>query len=251
MTQEKKIRLSEADTQILLKAARSGDFTARERLCAAHLPLVGSIVRRFYSCGREKEDLFQVGCLGLLKAIERFDPTYQVCFSTYAVPLILGEIRRYLRDDAPLKVSRQLKERALLIDRCRSALYQESGQEPDLDQVAAAAQLSREEVVAALDAVRPPLSLQDPHCNANGDRMELGDAIRSHIEIGEDVLDRLTVIKLLEALPERLAYILRCRYFAERTQNELAVELGVSQVQISRLEKKALSLLKEKIVANS
>ena len=120
-----------------------------------------------------------------------------------------------------------------------------------MDQLAAAAQLSREEVVAALDAVRPPLSLQDPHCNANGDRMELGDAIRSHIEIGEDVLDRLTVIKLLEALPERLAYILRCRYFAERTQNELAVELGVSQVQISRLEKKALSLLKEKIVANS
>ena len=251
MGEEKHISITEEETQNLLLAAQAGDFAARERLCGAHMGLVGSIVRRFRSSGRERDDLFQVGCLGLLKSIDRFDPSYQVCFSTYAVPVIMGEIRRYLRDDAPLKVSRQLKERALLIDRCRSQLYQQSGQEPELSQVAEACRLSRQEVVAALDAVRPPISLQEPRSNQKGDCLELGETICSQLEIGDTVLDRLTLVRLLEALPERLSYILRCRYFAERTQSDLALELGVSQVQISRLEKKALSLLRQGIVDES
>ncbi|MBQ6807940.1 MAG: sigma-70 family RNA polymerase sigma factor [Firmicutes bacterium] len=239
--------MKEEEGKALLLAAQSGDFTARERLCAAHMGLVGSIVRRFRSSGRERDDLFQVGCLGLLKAIEHFDFSYQVCFSTYAVPLIMGEIRRYLRDDAPLKVSRQLKERALLIDRCRSQLYQQNGQEPDLALVAEACRLSRQDVVAALDAVRPPISLQEARSNQNGDRQELEESLSSPVEIGEEVLDRLTLIKLLESLPQRLSYILRCRYFAERTQADLAMELGISQVQVSRLEKKALAMLRKEM----
>lgn len=245
MMEQKGRTLTEEETQSLLRAARAGDFSARERLCAGHLPLVGSIVRRFLATGRERDDLFQVGCLGLLKAIDRFDPSYEVCFSTYAVPLIMGEIRRFLRDDAPLKVSRQLKERALQIDRCRSRLYQETGREPELGQIAAACSLRREEVLAALDAVRSPMSLQEPRFNQNGDRQEFGETLPSQIEIGEAVLDRLTLVRLLESLPDRLSYILRCRYFAERTQTELALELGVSQVQVSRLEKKALKLLRQ------
>ncbi|MDO4732167.1 MAG: sigma-70 family RNA polymerase sigma factor [Bacillota bacterium] len=251
MEKTKYASLGEEESKALLQAARSGDFGAKEQLCVAHMGLVGSIVRRFLSSGRERDDLFQVGCMGLLKAIERFDQSYGVCFSTYAVPLIMGEIRRFLRDDTPVKISRQLKERALLIYRCRSRLYQESGQEPKLSQVAEACSLTSADVIAALHALSPPLSLQECRVSQGGDRQELGDSLQSQIEVGEELLDRLTLVKLLESLPERLAYILRGRYFAERTQSELALELGVSQVQISRLEKKALALLREEIDRNN
>lgn len=240
-------RISEEETRRLLLSSQAGDFQARERLCAAHLGLVGSIVGRFSLCGKEQDDLFQVGCLGLLKAIARFDPSYPVCFSTYAVPVILGEVRCYLREDGPLKVSRQLKERAQRLRRCQQEVYQQTGKEPGIGQMAALCQISREEAVAALEAVRPPVSLQAPRGGAAGEGMELGEALRSELEIGDELLDRLTVLRGLESLPERLAHILRSRYFAERTQKDLAEELGVSQVQISRLERKALAMLKEVI----
>lgn len=246
------VPLPEAEVRRLLALTRQGDYQARERLCSANMRLVRSIARRFTYAGHDPEDLFQVGCIGLLKAIDKFDERYQVCFSTYAVPLIMGEIRRHLRDDTPLKISRQLKERAALVERQRRLLYQQEGQEPLLRNLAEATGLSQEQVVAALEATQPPLSLQEPRYGPSGDAISLEDTLPDQsLDIGDLLVDKLTLLALVEELPERLAYVLRCRYFADRTQADLAQEMGVSQVQISRLEKKALSLIRERLTPAS
>lgn len=244
--------LTEEESRELLLAAREGDMRARERLCVANMRLVRSIVRRFAFSGRDQEDLFQVGCIGLLKAIDKFDLSYEVCFSTYAVPLIMGEIRRYLRDDTPVKVSRQLKERAALLEKHRRELYQAAGQEPLLQAVAESAGLTQDQAMAALMAMQPPLSIHEAHYGPSGDGTSLEECLSDReLDLGDQLIDKLTLLKLLEELPERLAYILRCRYFSDRTQADLALELGVSQVQVSRLEKKALAMIREMLTEAS
>ncbi|MBR5429117.1 MAG: sigma-70 family RNA polymerase sigma factor [Firmicutes bacterium] len=237
-------RLSEEETRRLLRRARQGDRAARERLTLAHQGLIGSIVRRFLISGRERDDLYQVGCIGLLKAIDRFDPGYGVCFSTYAVPLIMGEIRRYLRDDAALSVSRGLKELYALLERKRRELTAAWGSEPELWQLAEACHSLPEQLVAAQEAARPPLSING---TADGSPAE---AALSRLPAPEPaggpdrIEDRLDLRSGLEALPPRLQFVIEQRYFRERTQREIAARLGVSQVQVSRLEQKALRELR-------
>ncbi|MEG1997720.1 MAG: sigma-70 family RNA polymerase sigma factor, partial [Clostridiales bacterium] len=160
--------LPEDKTRLLLKMAQQGDFHAKETLVSANLRLVHSIVRRYATLGHDADDLFQVGCIGLLKAVEKFDLSYAVCFSTYAVPLIMGEIRRYIRDDGPISVSRTMKERAILVEKTRRQLLHQYQKEPTLKQVAEYLDLSLEQVIAATQAMRPLISLHEPHEHQDG-----------------------------------------------------------------------------------
>ena len=243
MTADSSYIISEEETRRLLEQAQQGDFRAREQLAAAHQRLIGSIVRRFLISGREREDLYQVGCIGLLKAIDRFDPAYGVCFSTYAVPLIMGEIRRYLRDDSALSVSRGLKELYLLMERKRRELTAEWGEEPELWQLAEACGSTPQQIIAAREAARPPLSINETP--AGGVSPAVGRLLAAEVPGGPDQIeDSLDLDRALAALPERLRFIIEQRYFRERTQREVAGSLGVSQVQVSRLERRALNELR-------
>lgn len=237
--------ISEEETRRLLALAQGGDHGARERLASAHQRLIGSIVRRFLISGREREDLYQVGCIGLLKAIDRFDLDQGVCFSTYAVPLIMGEIRRFLRDDAPLNVSRSLKELHILMERKRRELTAEWGREPELWQLAEACHSTPEQIVAAEEANRPPLSINEARPGPQGEGAAISRVLAAPSPGGADgIEDQLDLEQGLTALPERLRFIIEQRYFQERTQREVAELLGVSQVQVSRLERRALGELK-------
>ena len=248
MTEERSYIISEEETRRLLEQAQKGDFRAREQLAAAHQRLIGSIVRRFLISGREREDLYQVGCIGLLKAIDRFDPAHGVCFSTYAVPLIMGEIRRYLRDDSALSVSRGLKELYLLMERKRRELAAEWGEEPELWQLAEACGSTPEQIMAAREAARPPLSINETP--AGGDSPAIGRLLSAEVPGGPDLIeDSLDLGHALSALPERLRFVIEQRYFRERTQREVAELLGVSQVQVSRLERRALGELRRLLSA--
>ncbi|MCR4962330.1 MAG: sigma-70 family RNA polymerase sigma factor [Firmicutes bacterium] len=242
--------LPEDKTRELLRLAQSGDFYAKETLIRANLRLVHSVVRRYAGLGQDAEDLFQVGCLGLIKAVDQFDLQYPVCFSTYAVPLVLGEIRRYLRDNGPISVSRTLKERAAAVEKTRKALYASLQQEPSLSQIAAALDLSPEQVLLAVQASRPLISLHEPHRHADGSAVDLLARLKD-MTLAEDeaILEKLDVERLLAALPPRWSHILKRRYYQDWTQAEVAREMGVSQVQISRLEKKALRQLRREIAA--
>ena len=243
--------IAEDELHRLISAAQNGDFSAKEQLVANNLALVHSIVRRFADWGHDREDLFQVGCIGLLKAIEKFDFSYGVCFSTYAVPLIMGEIKRFLRDDQPIKVSRTLKEQALSIERKRRELRQKLGQEPDILRLAQECHLAAEQLLAATEAAHPIVSISDILLDRRNGRQRSEDSLPAlAVDDSDKMLERLNMAKMLEELPDRLAYIVRGRYFEEKTQAALAQELSVSQVQISRLEKKALAIIKEKLTAS-
>ncbi len=232
----------------LIHLAQSGDDAAIEQLIRDNSNLVYSIAKRFTASGREFEDLLQVGYIGLFKAIEKFDFNYQVNFSTYAVPMIMGEIRRFLRDDSPLKISRTLKERALIIKRKREQFIQQNGQEPTINQLAAELSLSTELIIAATEAMQPPLSLNQPISEKNGDTLYLGDVVVDDIHSSERIINNIEINSLLNSLPLRLADLLRMRYIEDKTQVEVAKIMELSQVQVSRLEKQALLKLKESII---
>lgn len=234
--------MSEDELRALIISAQKGDYNAKSLLVENNLALVQSIVRRFSELGHDREDLFQVGCIGLLKAIAKFDFSYEVCFSTYAVPLILGEIRRYLRDDRPIGVSRTLRERAIMLERKRKEMRQSLGREPDLQLIAKECNLPLDQAIAASEALRPLISISDLLQRGDGEQERKEDTLSAlSVDHSEEMIDRLNLSRLLDELPERLAYIIRSRYFEEKTQSALAEELSVSQVQISRLEKKALA----------
>ncbi len=238
--------LPEEETKRLLAAAQDGDFRAREQLVQANTRLVASIARRFIISGRDLDDLFQAGCIGLLKAIDRFDFSYQVCFSTYAVPLIMGEIRRMLRDDSTVAISRILKERAQKLESKRRELYQQWGAEPELWQLAEACDMTDEQALEALEAVRPPLSISETRRPEHGGSLSLADTLADlQADFDESLTNSLTIQKCIDELPPRLATVVRGRYFKGMTQSELAKKMGISQVQVSRLEKQALSKMKE------
>lgn len=220
----------------------ASDEDARARLVQQHLGLVGSVARRFSRLGYEHEDLFQVGCIGLIKAIERFDPTYGVQFSTYAVPLIIGEIRRFLRDDGPLKVSRSTQQLARQARQTEEQLSAQFGREVSAAEVAAALDAPLAEVVAALDAQRPPLSLHEPAGPDEGG-MTLADRLGSESPIPA-AEERLALQRALAELSPRDRTLIVQRFFHNKTQAAVAAEFGVSQVQISRLERRALAQLR-------
>ena len=232
--------LSEAEKRRLLTLAHAGDSAARERMVEGNLRLVLSVVQRFAQRGENLDDLFQVGCIGLIKAIDNFDPAQPVRFSTYGVPMIIGEIRRFLRDNNALRVSRSLRVAAYRAMQARETLEKQLGREPTMDEIAQSAGLTRREVTAALESVVEPLSLEEPVYTAGGDAMYVIDQVRD--PDGEDSwISGLQFRQTVAGLTPREKRIMELRYLQGKTQMEVAREIGISQAQVSRLEKGALS----------
>ena len=232
--------LTEAEKRQLLTLAHAGDKAARARMVEGNLRLVLSVVQRFAQRGENLDDLFQVGCIGLIKAIDNFDPAQPVRFSTYGVPMIIGEIRRFLRDNNALRVSRTLRDTAYRAMQARETLEKQLGREPTMDEIAAAAGLARREVTAALESVVEPLSLDEPVYTDGGDAMYVIDQVRD--PDGEDSwISGLQFRQTVAGLTPREKKIMELRYLKGKTQMEVAKEIGISQAQVSRLEKGALS----------
>jgi RNA polymerase sporulation-specific sigma factor len=237
--------LSDGEMKHLLQQAKSGDKNARERLINCNLRLVFNLVRRFENRGYEMEDLFQIGTIGLMKAIDKFDLSYNVKFSTYAVPMIVGEIRRFLRDDNPIKVSRSLKKTAYDINRKREELAKELGREPLISEVAGALDLPPEEVVSALEAVQSPTSIHETLYQDDGDPIYVIDQLKSENSNEGSWFDNIALKELLIKLPEKHRKVLLLRFFQDKTQTEVAKIIGLSQVQVSRIERQALAEIRK------
>ena len=230
------------NNEALLKDYKRGDMSARDRLCRENMGLVQSIARRFSAGGADVEDLAQTGSLGLLKAIENFDDSFGVKFSTYAVPVIMGEIRRFLRDDGIIKVSRSVKECASKSYLARDELSKKLGREPSIEEIANSAGYSKEEILEAFDATLPPDSIN--RCIYHEDEAELADSLAS-TDSEEKIVDKLLARSILDSLDYRERQILILRYFKGKTQQEIANIVGVSQVQVSRIEKKVFARIRE------
>lgn len=228
-------------TQALLSQAQTGDPSARERLLQENAGLIWSIVRRFYGRGTEPEDLYQLGCLGFLKAIDGYDPAYGTQFSTYAVPKIAGEIRRFLRDDGAIKVSRTIREQAAQLRNLRNQLTLELGREPHLSEIAQASGLTVQEIAVIDTAMLPADSLQRP---AGEDGCSLEQLLPGEA-IEEKIIESVALGDAISQLEPRQQAVIRMRYFRGMTQDKTAAVMGVSQVQVSRLERRALGRLKE------
>ena len=237
--------LSHEEMNALMKRAREGDQEARHALIRANLRLVLSVIQRFHNRGENMDDLFQVGCIGLMKGLDNFDMSMNVRLSTYCVPMIIGEIRRYLRDNNALRVSRSMRDTAYRALRTRDALSNGSGREPTLQEIAREMRLPEEDVALSLEAIQDPISLFDPVYQNNGDAIYLVDQLRDD-HVSEDAWVRdLSIDRALDKLPARERHIIRQRYFQGRTQMEVAGEIGISQAQVSRLEKSALQQMRK------
>lgn len=234
-------------TIVLIQKSHEGDKEARARLVEENTGLVWCVVKRFYNRGVEMEDLFQIGTIGLLKAIDKFDLNYDVKFSTYAVPMIAGEIKRFLRDDGMIKVSRSLKELSYKAYLCREKLQERFGREPSVTELAGELGVEPEELMAALDASSEVESLHKPIYQSDGQEVSLMDRLPWRVEPEEEVLDHLLLKELLGGLEKEERQLIYLRYFADRTQAQAGKELGISQVQVSRLEKKILKSMREQI----
>ncbi|MBO8138550.1 MAG: RNA polymerase sporulation sigma factor SigF [Desulfotomaculum sp.] len=237
--------LKDEEMRALIKRAQSGDREARDKLVNCNLKLVFNLVQRFQNRGYELEDLFQIGTIGLMKAIDKFDLNYDVKFSTYAVPMIVGEIRRFLRDDSPVKVSRSLKEAAYRIQVAKEQLTAKLGREPSVGEIADQLGCSREEVVTALEASQSPTSIYETLHQDDGDPIFILDQLSDDTDGENPWLDTLAIKELLIKLSERDQKIIIWRFFEDFTQSEVARRLNISQVQVSRLERQALKKLKK------
>lgn len=234
-------------TIALIEKSHQGDEEARAQLVRENAGLVWCIVKRFYNRGAEAEDLFQIGNIGLLKAIDKFDLTYEVKFSTYAVPMISGEIKRFLRDDGMIKVSRSLKELAHRSCVCREKLQEEWGRDPTVEEIAGELQVDTEELVMALDASSDIESLHKPIYQKEGQEIRLMDKLPQTEEQEDRLLDHMLLQELLTGLGKEERRLIYLRYFANQTQSQVGKELGISQVQVSRMEKKILKNLREQV----
>ena len=231
----------------LLHRSRLGDKEARDRLVEGNLRLVLSVIQRFLGRGENPDDLFQVGCLGLLKAVQNFDETKQVRFSTYGVPMIAGEIRRYLRDNSAIRVSRSVRDTAYRVLQCKEKLLVELGREPTMAEIAKKLELPEQEVVNAMDAIAVPVSLYEPLYSDGGDPLAVIDQVRDTKNTDEQWLERIALQDAIGRLGERERQILALRFHDGRTQMEVAREIGISQAQVSRLEKAALQSMRKYI----
>ena len=229
----------------LFPLVHGGDLNAREEFIRGNLRLVLSVIQRFSNRGEHVDDLFQVGCIGLIKALDNFDVTQTVRFSTYAVPMIIGEIRRYLRDNNAIRVSRSMRDTAYKALRARDLLSEKLGREPNVTELAQELGLPREDVVFALEAIQDPVSLFEPVYNDGGDALYLMDQITNEKRPDNGWLDTLGVHEAMNRLNEREKHILTLRFFQGRTQMEVAGEIGISQAQVSRLEKNALAHMRK------
>lgn len=235
--------LKEKEKIALLKRIKEGDKAARDELISGNLRLVLSVIQRFINRGENLDDLFQVGCIGLIKAIDNFDLTKPVRFSTYAVPMIIGEIRRYLRDNNSVRVSRSLKDTAYKAMQVKERLTNEMNKEPTVEQIAKEMGMEKEDVVLALEAIVDPVSLYEPVFSDGGDTIYVMDQV-SDSSKDTDWLDELSIKEAIKGLGEREKKILSLRFFMGKTQVEVAKEIGISQAQVSRLEKGALDSIK-------
>ena len=239
--------LSQAEMDVLLRRARDGDTAAREKLIEGNLRLVLSVIQRFDKRGEHPDDLFQVGCIGLIKAISNFDPDKQVRFSTYGVPMIAGEVRRYLRDNSAIRVSRSIRDVAYRCLQCKEALTTSLGREPTLEEIAAALSLPMEEVSQAMDAVCAPVSLYDPVYDHGGDPLTVMDQVRDTRNTEDAWMEHITLRNAFRSLNDREKQILSLRFYDGKTQMEVAGALGISQAQVSRLEKGAISAMRRSV----
>lgn len=231
----------------LLLAMHAGDVTAREKMIKGNLRLVLSVIQRFANRGEFVDDLFQVGCIGLIKSIDNFDLSQNVKFSTYAVPMIIGEIRRYLRDNNPIRVSRSLRDIAYHAIQVRESLLNKHSRDPSLSEIAKVLNLPREEVVFAMDAIQEPVSLFEPIYHDGGDPIYVMDQIGDDKNNDQNWLENIAISEALDKLTEREKRILNMRFFQGKTQMEVAEEIGISQAQVSRLEKAALNHMQKYI----
>ena len=239
--------LSQAEMDTLLRQARDGDASAREKLIEGNLRLVLSVIQRFDKRGECPDDLFQVGCIGLIKAISNFDPDKQVRFSTYGVPMIAGEVRRYLRDNSAIRVSRSIRDVAYRVLQCKEALTSAMGREPTLDEISKAVSLPVAEVSQALDAVCAPVSLYDPVYSDGADPLTVMDQVRDNRNTEQNWMEHITLAGAFRNLNSREKQILSLRFYDGKTQMEVAGCLGISQAQVSRLEKAAISAMRKSV----
>ena len=241
--------LKSAETRALLERARAGDASAREKLIAGNLRLVLSVVQRFAGRGEGMDDLFQVGVIGLIKAIDAFDLDQNVQFSTYGVPMIAGELRRFLRDHSALRVSRSMRDTAYKVLQAKEKLCAAGGREPSVEELAAATGISRQEIVFALDAICEPVSLYEPVFSEGGESACIMDQIGDTKNTDEQWLEQIALEEAIRRLSARERRILALRFCDGRTQMEVAREVGISQAQVSRLEKAAIGLIKKELSA--
>ena len=241
--------LSQVEMDALLRRSKEGDRQATEQLIEGNLRLVLSVIQKFLGRGESADDLFQVGCIGLMKAIQNFDPTKNVRFSTYGVPMIAGEVRRYLRDNSAIRVSRSLRDVAYRVLQCKEQLLSQMDREPTLEEIAKRLELPQGEVAEALDAVCAPVSLSEPVYTDGGDPLTVMDQVRDIKNTEEGWMEQIALRTAFGKLGQREKDILRLRFVGGKTQMEVAQIVGISQAQVSRLEKGALSVLRKNMTA--
>ena len=234
--------------QELYPLVHSGDKAARDEFIQGNLRLVLSVIQRFSGRGENVDDLFQVGCIGLMKALDNFDVSQNVRFSTYGVPMIAGELRRYLRDYSPIRVSRSLRDTAYRVLQCKQQLTEQSGREPTIDEIARALELAPEQITAAMDAITAPVSLYEPVYSEGGDALTVMDQVRDRKNTDEQWIESITLRDAVAGLSEREKRILALRFEGGRTQMEVAGQIGISQAQVSRLEKSAIRSIRKAIL---
>lgn len=236
--------LSPEEKDILMKKIKDGDEKAREEFIRGNLRLVLSIIKRFYGKGENLDDLFQVGCIGLIKAIDNFDINQNVQFSTYAVPMIIGEIRRYLRDNNAIRVSRSMRDLAYKALGIKERIYKEQQRDASVEEIANELGIEKEEVIISLDAIQEPISLQEPAYSENTENIYIIDQVKDKKNTDELWTQNLTIAESMKKLNEKEKMIINKRFFEGRTQMEVAEEIGISQAQVSRLEKNAIEHIK-------
>lgn len=237
--------LSRKEKEELFEKIKAGDKNARETFINGNLRLVLSVIQRFSGRGENPDDLFQVGCIGLIKAIDNFDTEVGVQFSTYAVPMIIGEVRRFLRDEGPIRVSRSLKDIAYKALRAKETFIAENSREPSVDEIAKAIDVPREDVVFALDAIADPVSLFEPVYHDGGEAIYVMDQVKDTKNTDANWLESIALNEAMKHLDIREKHILNLRFFQGKTQMEVAEEIGISQAQVSRLEKSALKEMRK------
>ena len=242
--------LKEEEKAELFERIKAGDEEAREQYIKGNLRLVLSVIKRFEGSSENADDLFQIGCVGLMKAVDHFDPSRLVKFSTYAVPMIIGEIRRYLRDNSPMRVSRSLRDTAYKAIYAKEGYIRKYMKEPTVQEIADEIGIAKEDVVYALDAIQMPVSLHEPVYSDGGDTMYVMDKVRDKKNKEDNWVEELSLEAAMERLNERERYIISLRFFEGKTQMEVADEIGISQAQVSRLEKNALKVMKKYLLGD-
>ncbi len=236
--------LTQEETKELFKKMKEGDKEAREKLINGNLRLVLSVIQRFCGRGENADDLFQVGCVGLIKAIDNFDTSLDIQLSTYGVPMIIGEIRRYLRDNNMVRVSRSVRDLAYKVLQAKEKLTRDNGKEPSIEEIAKELNVEKEDVVLSLDAIQDPVSLQEPVYNDGADSLYIMDQVKDKKNTDELWAENITMNEALKKLNDKERMIIDKRFFLGRTQMEVAEEIGISQAQVSRLEKTAIEHIK-------